>query len=290
MKKRIFAFALTGIAIAGTIWGQLTYHVPERLILTSSQSIDGQAFTSPCVHFLKTAGYINQDDGQLNILVWNIYKQNRDNAMPLLAELLHRRQLFLLQEAKVDETFGRAFFANLSWHFHQVDAWEYNSEKNGVLTGSVIQPNSICGFRQVEPWLHLPKSSLLAYYPLSNGELLAVANIHAINFTVGLKDYREQIIQLVSKLKNHSGPIIFAGDFNSWSEDRIQVLEKEVKQRLKLQEVQYNHDSLRKRFWSEFPLDHVFYRGLKEISADVISTDASDHNPILVTFKLIEPQ
>lgn len=289
MKKRIFALALIGIAIAGTIWGQLTYHVPERLILTSSQATAGQDITSPCVYFPKTSGYINRDDGQLNVLVWNIYKQNRDNALPLLAELSHSRQLFLLQEAKVDGALERGFFATLNQPFYQVDAWEYHSEKNGVLTGSAISPTGICGFRQTEPWLRLPKSSLLTYYLLSNGELLAVANIHAINFTFGLDDYREQINQLVNKLKYHSGPVIFAGDFNSWSEERTLFL-NEVKKQLNLQEVQYKHDSLRTRFWSEFPLDHVFYRGLKELSADVIRTDASDHNPIMVKFKIIEPQ
>lgn len=289
MKKRIFALALTGIAIAGFIWGQLTYHVPRHLILTTSQSIDGQASTSPCVYFPKVSGYINRDDGQLNILVWNIYKQNRDNALTVLADLLHNRQLLMLQEAKVDKTFEQSFSANLNWHFHQVDAWEYNHEKNGILTGSVIQSNSICGFRQTEPWLRLPKSALLAYYSLSNGELLAVANIHAINFTFGLSDYRNQINQLVSKLESHTGPIIFAGDFNSWSEERTQFLD-EVKKRLNLSEVQYKQDSLRKRFWSGWPLDHVFYRGLTALSADVIHTDASDHNPVVVEFKIIEPQ
>ncbi len=161
-------------------------------------------------------------------------------------------------------------------------------EKNVVLTASVVPSKQVCGYRNPEPWLRLPKSALITYYPLSNGQLLAVANIHAINFSLSLTQYRHQLSQLVVQLKKHNGPIIFAGDFNSWSSERLKQLDK-LKEQLNLKEVKYQNDQLRKRFITGDPLDHVFYRGLFVISAVVQPTKASDHNPILVSFKTTEP-
>ncbi|NMU84205.1 hypothetical protein HKB16_15060, partial [Vibrio parahaemolyticus] len=75
-----------------------------------------------------------------------------------------------------------------------------------------------------EPWLRLPKSALYSQYHLSNGEKLAVVNVHAINFTVGTKEYVSQLTALEMLLKHHVGPILFAGDFNSWSESRVNAM------------------------------------------------------------------
>ncbi len=75
-----------------------------------------------------------------------------------------------------------------------------------------------------EPWLQLPKSALWSRYQLSNGEELAVINIHAVNFTFGTEDYEAQLKSLTDNLQKYRGPVVFAGDFNSWSEARFSVL------------------------------------------------------------------
>ena len=63
----------------------------------------------------------------------------------------------------------------------------------------------------------LPKSALYARYRLSNGSDLVTVNLHAINFTLGTKDFQNQIEQLENAVKKHKGPLIIAGDFNTWS-------------------------------------------------------------------------
>ncbi|MCE0494401.1 endonuclease/exonuclease/phosphatase family protein [Vibrio salinus] len=290
MKKRIAAVALLSIAIVLSSWVLSTYRIPGNLILTSPEAKNGTEHLTSCFSPSdRKIRPVNTPDGSIKVLVWNIYKENRKNALSLLSDWSRQRQLILLQEATVDDAFWMNFQTKSPWHFYHVDAWEYHREKNGVLTGAVTNSSRVCGFRDVEPWLRLPKSSLLTYYPLSNGELLAVANIHAINFTLGLGAYQKQINRMVTQLEQHKGPVIFAGDFNSWNRERIAFLNKAM-QKLKLKEVRYQNDKRRKRFVTGMPLDHVFYRGLVEISADVVQTDASDHNPVFATFKIAEPQ
>lgn len=54
-----------------------------------------------------------------------------------------------------------------------------------------------------------------------------------------------------------------------------------------LQEVAFDPDH-RTTFITGLPLDHVFYRGLVLKKAEAPKSDASDHNPLLVSFQLID--
>ncbi|MDW1872991.1 endonuclease/exonuclease/phosphatase family protein, partial [Vibrio sp. Vb0598] len=146
------------------------------------------------------------------------------------------------------------------------------------------QPVKACAYTSKEPWLRLPKSALYSQYRLSNGESLAVINVHAINFTVGTEEYTSQLSALETLLKQHSGPIVFAGDFNSWSEYRITAMKQALRE-ANLREVQFSPDH-RTQFITGLPLDHVFYRGLTLKNAKAPQSDASDHNPLLVSFTL----
>ncbi|MDC0609874.1 endonuclease/exonuclease/phosphatase family protein [Vibrio sp.] len=288
MKKRIIAFVLVILAITASVWVSVTYYVPSKLVITSSKLFGKDPYSNQCAQFNNKHDFIDQKDGSLNLLVWNIYKQNKTSALSSLHEWSGNKQLLMLQEVKMNKDFQHYLRTETSWLYQHVDAWEYNDEKNGVLTAATVSPTEVCGFRHSEPWLRLPKSSMLAYYPMRDGSTLAVANIHAINFTLGVSDYRVQVNNLVSRLKSHQGPIIFAGDFNSWSDERINVL-NQAKETLGLKEVHYENGEVRKRFLSGIPLDHVFFRGLEEISTKVLNTDASDHSPIVSEFKVIKP-
>ena len=134
----------------------------------------------------------------------------------------------------------------------------------------------------MEPWLRLPKSALFARYQLSNGQELAVVNLHGVNFTVGVEEYEEQMAKLERALATHSGPMILAGDFNSWRQARLDIVEA-MTGRLALHEVKLGNDQRIKILGQ--PLDHMYYRGLALIQAEAPLTDASDHNPIIASFK-----
>ncbi len=78
----------------------------------------------------------------------------------------------------------------------------------------------------------------------------------------------------------HIGPMIWAGDFNTWSRSRKKFLE-DIAYELWLTWLQPNNDT---RF---LKLDHVLYRGIEPTYAEVITSIwSSDHYPVIAGFRI----
>ena len=280
MKKKHLILTVITLTLLAVIGYQTVFTVPKHEQL-SSISGDGVELSLKCYN--NTQAKTLDREQRINVLVWNIYKQNRDNWKNELAELSQSAQLVLLQEASMTPDLQQ-WIDQQGWFGSQVDAFKAFDATAGVLNLSLDTPNLACAYTELEPWLRLPKSALYATYPLSDGSELAVVNIHAVNFTYGTEEYHRQLSTLVEELLSHEGPIIVAGDFNSWSESRLQVMKKAL-DRVGLLEAAYDIDN-RTQFITGLPLDHIFYRGLELIKAEAPISSASDHNPILVSFKL----
>ncbi|MYM59674.1 endonuclease/exonuclease/phosphatase family protein [Vibrio sp. OCN044] len=282
MKTKWFLLSLIGMVLAGFAAFFVIFSLPSqpKIALISPSN---EAFSQYCVE--KASNGKLDDNGQLNLLVWNIYKQNRGNWQQSLQSYVKNKHLVLLQESRLTLEL-KNWLKSQRWYAYQVDAFEIFDTSVGVLNLSHTTPQKACAYTELEPWLRLPKSALYTTYPLSNGQLLAVINIHAVNFTYGTQEYQKQFDTLMDLVDKHSGPIIVAGDFNSWSEARIAVIEQAFNQ-LGLIEVNYSPDN-RTQFITGHALDHVFYRGLNFIRAEAPISDASDHNPIEAYFELID--
>lgn len=279
MLKRI-VLAIVFFFMAVVLGFQLIFTVPEQpqIITQAGEEISEDI---QCIAF--NDSQVLDDNGQLNVLIWNIYKQGKENWQTALDRLSADRQLLLLQEASMTESF-KQWLVDGSWISNQVSAFKALGSGAGVINIAQKLPEKACAYTSTEPWLRLPKSALYSQYRLSNGDTLAVVNIHAINFTVGTDEYSSQISALETLLKQHSGPIVFAGDFNSWNEYRLDAM-KQALQKANLQEVIFIPDH-RTQFITGQRLDHVFYRGLVLKNAKAPQSDASDHNPLLVSFVL----
>lgn len=280
MKKiRLLALPLliAGVVFAGY---QTVFSLPQQAQISSYNSGEEQ-LSLQCYNNEQAA--VLDEDNRINLLVWNIYKQNRDTWRSRLDQYAQGKQLVLLQEASMTPQL-KEWISKGQWFGSQVDAFKAFDTTAGVLNLSPDSPSKACAYTELEPWLRLPKSALYALYPLSNGQQLAVVNIHAVNFTYGTEEYHRQLKVLVDELSQHQGPVIVAGDFNSWSEQRLKVM-SEALSAVGLKEVNYTSDN-RTQFITGLPLDHVFYRGLTLEKAEAPISDASDHNPILVTFHL----
>jgi len=126
------------------------------------------------------------------------------------------------------------------------------------------------------------KLLLETHYALANSNsTLMVLNMHAINF-VSVVKYVDQLGQLSSALSTHDGPVILAGDFNTWNPQRLArfqsvagsagLSEASMTRRSKIQHLNQH-------------LDHVFYRGLSLRSVESLQhISSSDHAPITATF------
>jgi len=237
-------------------------------------------FQTQCAHPL-SSGHLDLD-GRLNVSVWNIYKQKRKNWKHVLKRLSHSSQLVLLQEAGLT-TEMVDFINSHSLNVAMTKAFKLFGTSLGVMNLSASPASSACAFHATEPLIRFAKSALITHYPLSNGETLLVVNLHGINFDWKLARYTEQFEALSLELGGHSGPIILAGDFNTWRNDRLKLIYDFAK-RFGLSEAEYHLDE-RQRFFG-LALDHLFYRGLDFHHAESKVTDASDHNPIIAHFTL----
>lgn len=280
MKKKL---GIIGIALILVSW-LVVFDIPvsSQVIQISATKQDSSSFMTYQTCYQSQSTFPIDVSGQLKVLVWNIYKENQSTWHQALTQLSDQRQLVLLQESSLTPELSD-WVVHQHWQGMQAHAFSMLDTAMGVMNLSKTFPISACAYMAMEPWIRLPKSALIAYYPLSNQQTLAVVNIHAINFAIGIEDYQSQLKSLVAQLTSHQGPIIFAGDFNSWNEQRLRTVQRFMKL-LSMKEVTYTTDH-RKRFLN-YPLDHVYYRGLMLKQALIPETSASDHNPIQVSFAL----
>ncbi|WP_245597671.1 endonuclease/exonuclease/phosphatase family protein [Psychromonas aquimarina] len=217
------------------------------------------------------------------LLNWNIYKQQNKNWRSRLQEWSAKADLFTLQEVKHSIQLKEFSRANQLFYLHNY-AFKYAGFVYGVNTLSKFPATQVCATRYSEPWIIVPKTGLAATYSLANSnQTLLVINLHGVNFTFTSQPLKDQLQPYLSLIKQHNGPILFSGDFNTWTDARLDDVEQAlIKSGFK--ETLFHKDQRTSVFG--LPLDHVYYRGLKVINSESISTEASDHNPQLVTFDI----
>lgn len=216
------------------------------------------------------------DAGHIVLYSWNIYKQKLNTSIPQLSYMLSKADIVLLQEARESDTLMSIIETNRFKAIHVV-AFKDGHYSNGVMTISKIAPISYTAQKYSEPWIRFPKSGLISSYQLSDGQQLMIANFHAVNFSIGLKDFTQQLCTVFDILQQHQGPIVLGGDFNTWKKSRYLYIKKMIKE-LNLKEIDYPLDQRTKVMGKV--LDHIFIRGLIIKEAKTYNISASDHNPI----------
>ncbi|WP_455207023.1 endonuclease/exonuclease/phosphatase family protein [Kaarinaea lacus] len=222
------------------------------------------------------------DPHGFSVLNWNIYKGNRDDLQHDLKQFSTKQDIVLLQEALLTDELKNSLDRHaLKWLLNT--AFLYDDRRTGVMTAAKVDTSYHCALRAMEPIIRTPKTTLISVFSLAGmPEQLMVANIHGINFTLALDAYGKQLHALEEILAQHSGPIVLAGDFNNWSNDRTRLL-LELARRLSLQQLPYeNHN---RTMVLGNAIDHIFYRGLSVIYHETHQVSSSDHNPITVMFK-----
>ncbi|MCP3871189.1 MAG: endonuclease/exonuclease/phosphatase family protein [Gammaproteobacteria bacterium] len=223
------------------------------------------------------------DPGAIDLLVWNIYKGNIDGWLKDLDHLSLNRDLVILQEVKLDRRM-QEMLAESGYHWRLATAFHYRDLKTGVLTASSAAPVFSCMYRVQEPLIRIPKSVLVTRYALANHEqqLLAV-NIHGINFESNHKGFKTQLTSLGHIVNEHIGPVIVAGDFNTWSQARVDHLYKLV-DKVGLKPLAIEGENRTQVFGHN--LDLIFYRGLVPVEAGTMAVVTSDHTPLAARFVL----
>ncbi|MEO8752851.1 MAG: endonuclease/exonuclease/phosphatase family protein [Casimicrobiaceae bacterium] len=223
------------------------------------------------------------DPNAVRILMWNLHKEEDDGWEEDLTRLAQANDVLLLQEVTLrDPVQDVLHAAGLRWIL--ASSFMVEDIDIGVLTATRAAPVANCTQRVVEPLLRIPKSAVITWLPLrGKPQTLAIANVHAINFTLTLGAYQAQLEALAEVLAAHQGPIVLGGDFNTWSVARGEAL-REIAARLHLVEITYADDQ--RAVFLGNRVDHVFVRGLDMVSSLVRPVTSSDHNPIEVVLRL----
>ncbi|MDO9182527.1 MAG: endonuclease/exonuclease/phosphatase family protein [Bacteriovorax sp.] len=222
---------------------------------------------------------------RINILVWNLHKGSNDDFATDFVSLGLQKDLVISQEMYLNPLM-RLVFSSFPYYFYSTaTSFCFGKEltRTGVSTSGPVLPTKIEFIRTqtVEPITNSPKVTLITRYPIRfTSKELTVVNIHGINF-VGGDSYRKEMNRIYESLKNVPSPIIFAGDFNSWSDERNTIL-KEMIQKLGLKETGFSPDYRLK--FNKHPLDHFYYTSdIKIVSAKVEEFyQGSDHKPLEV--------
>ena len=220
------------------------------------------------------------DASNIRLVNWNIRKQIDPESGLDLASLSNEKDLILIQEASLREETINNVDASKHWSF--APGYRTSGAVSGVLTLSSIKPLTQCSFVSLEPILRSPKATSITEYGLTATEqTLVVVNMHAVNFSTGLKAFRNQFQQVSRTLRDHRGPIIFSGDLNTWRKKRIQIVE-DFAESLGLDSIEFGDDHRVKVFGNI--LDHIYVRGLSTIYTRTDAVETSDHNPMSATF------
>lgn len=216
---------------------------------------------------------------EITVLSWNIEKGKTPGWKNELQFLAENVQLVLLQEAVLIDEMKESTDDTLFWSYSfGFQSKNYNS---GLMTLSSVQPDLICSLQSQEPWLRSPKvASITRFQTRAHQPPMLLVNIHLINFTLGTKAFYQQLEEVVEVLKAHQGPIILSGDFNTWSQARIEIL-NHLTQELELLPVSFSPDHRKQVFGHD--LDHILTRGFEVKTAYATEVDTSDHNPLTIT-------
>ena len=225
------------------------------------------------------------DSRDIQVVNWNIQKGGDPDWVEDLSSFVDEPDLMILQEAAL-QTDAWALVAD-AHHQSFTPGWRTFGNpgtQTGVMTLSTVEPMTSCGLISYEPWLRSPKATTITEYALTDSEeSLVVVNIHAINFTFGNSDFREQVRRALAAIQEHEGPILLSGDFNTWHW-RQSIILHDMASDHGLVNLEYDEDH-RKRVFGQ-PLDHIYVRGLRVISATSTRVDSSDHNPMSARLSL----
>jgi endonuclease/exonuclease/phosphatase (EEP) superfamily protein YafD len=160
------------------------------------------------------------DPDAIRVLTWNIHKEGDAGWQRDLDAFVRRHDVVLLQEVVLQDSLRR-IIEDSGMRWVMASSFLYQGNDIGVLTAARVMPQGSCTERVVEPLIRLPKSAAISWFRVAGlSSTLAVVNVHAINFSLSLGAYRAQFAALGDALAGHQGPIIFAGDLNTWTDAR----------------------------------------------------------------------
>ena len=230
----------------------------------------------------------------IKVFVWNIKKAMMVDWQNEFESYGQNKDIYMIQEAYESPIFVQTLstFKDVRWDFGISFLYAiYSNQATGNMIGSPVAPTEILMKHtpDYEPVVETPKSTAFGKYPVNGSDKkLLVISVHGINLTK-FSAFARHMDQIEGEIAKHDGPIIFAGDFNTRTQGRMNYLMSMTK-RLGFKTVNFKFGEYRMRFkGTPHYLDHGFVRGLTVKNAEVLKdSDGSDHKPLSLELAIAE--
>jgi len=225
----------------------------------------------------------------IEVLLWNVYKCQKKGWQKDFTKLSENKDLVLLQEAILNSHFDEQFKNSLKHQWIMARSFKHlkSNIETGVKTGSTVAAKThyFSVSKHSEPISKTKKMLLATRYPLIiPDQFLLVVNCHLINF-VSFKKFSHHLDQVFNSINGHTGPIVLAGDFNTWNSKRLKYF-NQLAAVFKLEAVEMVRQPRVRHLFQH--LDHIYCRGLAVRDAHVHTNIlSSDHFPISLTLRTI---
>jgi len=216
----------------------------------------------------------------LTVLTWNAHKFADPQYFIDLKKISKTSDIIFIQEAMHSSGWQKAFSTHmtLDWSFHK--SFCIDDQSTGVLTGSryplmnsqtIVSPGT-------EPLSFTPKVSGISFIQFQNKKIMLI-NTHALNFNLG-SDFEDQVDQIIQIISQTDLPVIWSGDFNTWSPGRRSYLFNQAMSQGLDPLIPKNDNRTLK-------LDHILVRGFRSVSTKVLEKyKSSDHFPVVTELVL----
>lgn len=227
----------------------------------------------------------------IEVLMWNVFKCRKKGWQEDFKTLTCDKDLILLQEAILNAPFDSHFKQSLQHQWMMARSFRHvkSNIETGVKTGSTVAAKHyyFSASKHSEPISKTKKMLLATVYPLHPlGKSLLVVNSHLINF-VSFEKFRTHLDQVFQTLEHHGGPILMAGDFNTWNGRRLKYF-NQLAGAFSLREIEIPRKPRLSQLFQH--LDHMYCRGLEVVNAQVHThIHSSDHYPISLSLRTLNP-
>jgi endonuclease/exonuclease/phosphatase (EEP) superfamily protein YafD len=222
-----------------------------------------------------------RSSNDFTLINWNAHKLDDPKFITDLAKLSTDADIITIQESMHSGLFENQFLSNFEFEFSfNMSFCNKDKVATGVMNMSRyrINSNQTLVSPDTEPITNTPKVSGYSAIDIPHIGIVHVINIHALNFNLGSK-FERHVNSVAAFIKTLNGPVIWTGDFNTWSSGRQKHLDK-VASSLGLAHVKLANDK------RNLKLDHVYVRGLDVVSAELLNGyKSSDHLPVKVILR-----
>lgn len=220
---------------------------------------------------------------EFSVITWNAHKFADKNFVPDLIQLSHDADMILIQEAMHSTELQNLLLSQFDFSFSFNKSFcTADKQATGVMNASryPLLNNSTLVSPDTEPVSFTPKVSGYSVINVPEIGIVHIINTHGLNFNLG-SPFERQINEITKFISKLQGPVIWAGDFNTWSGGRQKYLDKKSKA-LGLIRLKPNTDN------RVLKLDHIYMRGFELINIQILDNiESSDHFPVKAIFKKI---